>query len=78
MTNRWITYDRTAQRVWICSQRCHHGSVGVGAIVYGILQKPFRRLVLPLGIVLVAHDWKDRSVWFARDRLASKILDTSL
>jgi hypothetical protein len=78
MSNRLITYDRQAQRVWICSQRCHHGSVGVCAILLGLVRRQIRGFALPLGLILVAHDWHDRSLWFARDRLASKVLDAPM
>ena len=40
------------RRVWICGQRVHHGATGI--------------LLATLGAALVAHDWKDRPVWFAR------------
>jgi hypothetical protein len=63
MRNWLVTWDRTTQRVWICGQRCHHGPVGLMVVIVGVL--------------VAWHDWKDRSVWFARERLASKVLDTS-
>ena len=40
------------RRVWVCGQRVHHGATGI--------------LLAALGAALVAHDWKDRPVWFAR------------
>jgi hypothetical protein len=40
------------RRVWICGQRVHHGATGI--------------LLAALGAALVAHDWKDRPVWFSR------------
>jgi hypothetical protein len=49
-----LHYDRRHRRLWIAGQRCHHGATG---------------LVLALaGTLLMAHDWKDRAVWFARGR----------
>jgi hypothetical protein len=50
-----IHYDRIRRRLWIFGQRCHHGATGTILTVAGAL-----------GIVLMAHDWKDRAVWFAR------------
>ena len=45
-------YDRDRRRVWIARQRVHHGPVGLIAVL--------------LGIALVLHDWKDRTIWFVR------------
>ena len=50
--NRLLGYDPTRRRVWICGQRVHHGATGI--------------LLAALGAALVAHDWKDRPVWFSR------------
>jgi hypothetical protein len=50
-----IHYDRVRRRLWICGQRCHHGATGALLTFAGAL-----------GVVLMAHDWKDRTVWFAR------------
>jgi hypothetical protein len=50
-----IYYDRGRRRLWICGQRCHHGATGTILTLWGAI-----------GIALMAHDWKDRSVWFAR------------
>jgi hypothetical protein len=50
-----IYYDRVRRRLWICGQRCHHGATGMILTFWGAI-----------GIALMAHDWKDRSVWFAR------------
>ena len=38
--------------MWVCGQRVHHGATGI--------------ILAAVGAVLVAHDWKDRPVWFAR------------
>jgi hypothetical protein len=38
--------------LWIRGQRCHHGATGA--------------LLATFGLVLMAHDWKDRGLWFAR------------
>ena len=50
--NRLLGYDPMRRRVWICGQRVHHGATGI--------------VLAALGAALVAHDWKDRPVWFAR------------
>lgn len=50
-----IHYDRVRRRLWICGQRCHHGATGALLTFAGAL-----------GVLLMAHDWKDRTVWFAR------------
>ena len=52
-----IHYDRVRRRLWIFGQRCHHGATGTILTLAGAL-----------GVVLMAHDWKDRAVWFARGR----------
>ena len=50
--NRLLGYDRKRRRVWICGQRVHHGTTGV--------------LLAATGTILMAHDWKDRPLWFER------------
>lgn len=50
-----IYYDRVRRRLWIFGQRCHHGATGTILTFWGAI-----------GIALMAHDWKDRAVWFAR------------
>ena len=47
-----IRYDADKRRLWILGQRVHHGPTGI--------------LLAALGAALVAHDWKDRPVWFER------------
>jgi hypothetical protein len=47
-----LRYDTSRRRLWIAGQRCHHGATGV--------------LLALAGALLMAHDWKDRTVWFAR------------
>ena len=50
--NRLVFYDGERRRLWIRGQRVHHGLTGT---------------VLALaGVVLMAHDWKDHSMWFER------------
>ena len=50
--NRVIRYDAGTRRLWILGQRVHHGSTGI--------------VLAALGAELVAHDWKDRPLWFQR------------
>lgn len=50
--NQLIRYDAGKRRLWILGQRVHHGPTGI--------------LLAALGAALVAHDWKDRPVWFER------------
>jgi hypothetical protein len=79
---RLVEYDAPHRRLWIGGQRCHHGAGGTlvaltacaGLIAAYVPQpkpnspaRPFVALVLAGG-ALMAHDWKDRSVWFQRGR----------
>jgi len=50
--NRLFGIDLDRRRVWVCGQRVHHGATGI--------------MLAAFGAFLVAHDWKDRPVWFAR------------
>jgi hypothetical protein len=75
-----VEYDGRRRRVWIRGQRCHHGATGsiVAAVASFALiagqahrprpQAPSRSLAIVAlaGGALMAHDWKDRSVWFER------------
>lgn len=47
---RVLEYDSDRRRLWILGQRCHHGMTG--------------SLLAIVGAALMAHDWKDRSIWF--------------
>lgn len=47
-----VRIDTGRRRMWVGSQRLHHGLTGV--------------FLAAAGIVLMAHDWHDRSVWFER------------
>jgi hypothetical protein len=47
-----LYYDRQLRRLWIRGQRWHHGATGA--------------LLVAAGSLLMAHDWKDRALWFAR------------
>lgn len=68
-----IHYDAVRRRLWIGGQRCHHGATGalltatagVGLMFSAL--RPRRGLTLAAtGTLLMAHDWKDRPVWFQR------------
>lgn len=70
---RAIHYDAVRRRLWIRGQRCHHGATGAlltalaaaGAAASAV--RPARALTLiATGSLLMAHDWKDRPVWFQR------------
>jgi hypothetical protein len=75
---RPIHYDAVRRRLWICGQRCHHGATGalltaVGAVGTLASLRPLRQLkplssvaLLATGTLLMAHDWKDRPIWFQR------------
>lgn len=79
---RFVEYDALHRRLWIHGQRCHHGATGTLVALTAALgliaahlpdpkpasdSKPLVALVLAGG-VLMAHDWKDRSIWFQRGR----------
>jgi hypothetical protein len=50
--NRLVGIDPELRRMWVGGQRLHHGLTGIALVL--------------AGGVLMAHDWKDRSVWFKR------------
>jgi hypothetical protein len=67
----WVNYDPALRRVWVGSQRLHHGASGAAVAAAGIAGLIVHRLSLPnaltatlLGTALMAHDWHDRSHWF--------------
>jgi hypothetical protein len=69
--NRIVGVDPELRRLWIGGQRLHHGLTGIAVASAGIAQLAIRRseasraLAWALaGGLLIAHDWKDRSVWF--------------
>lgn len=71
--NRIFGVDPELRRVWIGGQRLHHGLTGIAVATAGLAQLAGRRsesnwaIAWALaGCVLMAHDWKDRSVWFQR------------
>lgn len=51
-----VRYDAERRRVWVCGQRLHHGLTGA--------------LLTVAGIALMAHDRRDRAIWF---RLGSQL-----
>jgi hypothetical protein len=70
-----IEYDRVRRRVWLFGQRCHHGATGtlltaaaVGALATSRLSTRGIAALAATGGLLMAHDWHDRSFWFARGR----------
>ena len=78
-----VEYDALRRRLWIFGQRCHHGATGsVVAARRSSLCSPIQapvakphvgpRSVLALtaagGALMMAHDWKDRAIWFERGR----------
>lgn len=75
--SRILEYDAIRRRVWIFGQRCHHGATGSVVAALACLgfatSKPqvSQRSLLALaatGGALMAHDWKDHSIWFQRGR----------
>jgi hypothetical protein len=80
---RLVEYDALRRRLWIFGQRCHHGATGsvvAAAAFVALLSDPAAvakpaagaRSVLALaaagGALMMAHDWKDRAIWFERGR----------
>ncbi len=70
---RPVHYDAVRRRLWICGQRCHHGATGAvltavaGAALLASAARTTRCLTLvATGSLLMAHDWKDRPMWFER------------
>jgi hypothetical protein len=76
-----VEYDALRHRLWILGQRCHHGATGsvVAAAAFVALvtettfdADPGPRSALALaagcGALMMAHDWKDRAIWFERGR----------
>ena len=66
-----VGYDPALRRVWVGGQRLHHGATGAAFAMAGIAGLAARRLpvrdcvpIALIGASLMAHDWKDRGVWF--------------
>jgi len=69
--NRVVGYDPVQRRLWIGGQRLHHGVTGIALAGAGLARLLTRRSNRALawtlaGGAMIAHDWKDRSVWFRR------------
>jgi hypothetical protein len=69
--NRIVGIDPELRRVWIGGQRLHHGLTGIAVAGASLANLALRRSEADRAIawilaggVLIAHDWKDRSVWF--------------
>ena len=67
-----IRYDAVRRRLWLCGQRCHHGATGtllalaaVGGLASHRLTPRGTAGLAATASLLMAHDWKDRSLWFA-------------
>jgi hypothetical protein len=77
---RLVEYDALRGRVWILGQRCHHGATGVLVAAVGFVAIAAdsaqdgvvdTRAMIALALTggaLMAHDWKDRSIWFELGR----------
>jgi hypothetical protein len=66
-----LHYDSIQRRLWIRGQRCHHGATGAvlasaGTLGLLALRNPALSAIIAAGGALMAHDWHDRSLWFAR------------
>lgn len=81
--SKLVEYDALRHRLWILGQRCHHGATGsvVAAAAFLALfsypdpvprpSGPRSALALAAasgGALMMAHDWKDRAMWFERGR----------
>jgi hypothetical protein len=69
--NRIVGYDPERRRIWIGGQRLHHGVTGIALAGAGLAHLLTRRTSRALawtlaGGAMIAHDWKDRGVWFRR------------
>ena len=66
-----VHYDPAVRRLWLRGQRCHHGATGAVLATAGLagvvaLRSRTLTAVAAAGALLMAHDWHDRAVWFAR------------
>lgn len=71
--NRLLGYDPERRRVWVAGQRLHHGTTGIALagtalarLIRGRASAGRSIAAILAGGALVAHDWKDRSIWFKR------------
>jgi len=69
--NRILGIDPGRRRLWVGGQRLHHGLTGIAVATAGLAQLATRRTEASRAIawaiaggLLMAHDWKDRAVWF--------------
>ena len=78
-----VEYDALRHRLWIRGQRCHHGATGSFFAAAAFLAlvtdsapigkpyvgpRPALALTAAGGALMMAHDWKDRAIWFERGR----------
>ena len=76
-----VEYDALRHRLWIFGQRCHHGATGTLVAAAAFLALAAETAVDPDpaprtlfaavaagGALMMAHDWKDRAIWFERGR----------
>jgi hypothetical protein len=68
-----LRYDAVRRRVWLFGQRCHHGATGavltataLGCLLTARLSTRGGATLVATGSLLMAHDWKDRAIWFER------------
>jgi hypothetical protein len=66
-----LRYDTHHRRLWIAGQRCHHGATGAvltglaaGALIASRAHVLHLTALVATGAVLMAHDWRDRALWF--------------
>jgi hypothetical protein len=66
-----LRYDAVRRRVWLLGQRCHHGAggavltaAGLGGLLTTRLSGRGIATLVAAGSLLMAHDWKDRELWF--------------
>ena len=71
--NRVFAFDAERRRLWVAGQRLHHGASGIAVLCTGVVGMLAGRTNGRRGIAwalagsaMIAHDWKDRSVWFQR------------
>jgi hypothetical protein len=71
--NRFVGFDIERRRLWVGGQRVHHGATGIVLATAGLAGLAARRLTTRggiewalIGTALIAHDWRDRGVWFKR------------
>ena len=72
-------YDALHRRVWVAGQRLHHGATGAlvaavaccGLLIGQDKAASEARSLIAIGLAggaMMAHDWKDRSMWFEPGR----------